>query len=82
MLRGLEREGLHAASGSACTSRDLKPSHVLTAMGLPSSLAESTLRLSFSRETTEADTSAAADIIVDVALRLRRSRSRLQEVAS
>lgn len=38
---------LALATGSACSSKEIEPSHVLTAIGLSTSLAEKTLRLSF-----------------------------------
>jgi cysteine desulfurase len=41
----LDLAGIAASSGSACTSGSLEPSHVLTAMGIPSDLARGSLRL-------------------------------------
>lgn len=51
-----------ASAGSACSSSDLKPSYVLTAIGLPDDLARASLRLSLGRFTTaqEVDEAAAA----------------------
>ena len=51
-----------ASAGSACSSSDLKPSYVLTAIGLPGDLARASLRLSLGRFTTaqEVDEAAAA----------------------
>jgi cysteine desulfurase len=45
------------AQGSACSSQEIEPSHVLTSLGLNSDLADKTLRLSFSHfnSTTEVD---------------------------
>jgi cysteine desulfurase len=51
----LDKAGICASSGSACTTGSLKPSHVLTAMGLPPSRARSSLRLSLGLYNTEAD---------------------------
>lgn len=48
----LDRRGFAVASGSACTSSTLQPSHVLAAMG---ALTHGNLRVSVGRETTEAD---------------------------
>ncbi|MDX1952315.1 MAG: cysteine desulfurase NifS [Verrucomicrobiota bacterium] len=42
----LDRAGICASSGSACTTGSLKPSHVLTAMGLRPSLARGSIRFS------------------------------------
>ena len=51
-----------ASAGSACSSSDLKPSYVPTAIGLPDDLARASLRLSLGRFTTaqEVDEAAAA----------------------
>jgi cysteine desulfurase len=45
LLMQLDLAGIAASSGSACTSGSLEPSHVLTAMGIPSDLARGSLRL-------------------------------------
>lgn len=55
MLLLLDREGIACSSGSACSSGALEPSHVLAAMNLESSRLHGALRLSLSRETTDAD---------------------------
>ncbi len=52
LLDRLERAGIAAASGSACTASSLSPSHVLEATG---ALTHGNLRVSFGRETTESD---------------------------
>ena len=51
----LDRLGIAASSGSACTSGSLEPSHVLRAMGVPFNFAHGSIRLSLSRYTTEDD---------------------------
>jgi len=53
MLLLLDREGIAASSGSACTSGTLEPSHVLLAMGISKQEAHASLRLSLSRYTKE-----------------------------
>lgn len=55
ILMHLDMAGVHAASGSACTTGMPEPSHVLTAMGLPYQLSLSALRLSLGRQTTKDD---------------------------
>jgi cysteine desulfurase len=52
---------LHISTGSACTSADIAPSHVLTAMGLSPAQAAATLRLGIGRFTSPADIDAAAE---------------------
>ena len=51
----LDERGVCAAGGSACSSHEGEPSHVLVAMGLPSERTQSALRFSLSNETTEGD---------------------------
>ena len=52
ILLMLDRLGIAASSGSACTSGSLEPSHVLRAMGVPFNYAHGSIRLSLSRYTT------------------------------
>ena len=47
--------GIAVSSGSACSSHDVAPSHVLTAMGVSAALAQQTLRIGLGRDTSEAD---------------------------
>lgn len=51
----LDRLGICASSGSACTSGSLEPSHVLRAMGVPFTSAHGSIRFSLSRYNTEQD---------------------------
>ena len=51
----LDREGICASSGSACTTGSLAPSHVLTAMGRTPEQAIGSIRLSLSKYTTDAE---------------------------
>ncbi|HUV71720.1 MAG TPA: cysteine desulfurase family protein [Clostridia bacterium] len=53
ILLRLSAEGIAASSGSACTSGELKPSHVLLAMGVSAEQAHGSVRFSLGRETTE-----------------------------
>ena len=52
LLLLLDRDGICASSGSACTSGSLDPSHVLLAIGLPHEIAHGSLRLSLSKYNT------------------------------
>ena len=47
--------GISISAGSACSSGSMKPSRVLAAMGVPSDLAESAIRVSFGPDTDDAD---------------------------
>lgn len=62
---------LALSTGSACSSASAEPSHVLRALGRSTELAQSSLRLSLGRFTTEADVEAAASAIARELYRLR-----------
>ena len=49
----LNSKGIFISTGSACSSKSTEPSHVLTALGLNSKEAESSIRVSISKYTTE-----------------------------
>ncbi len=71
MLLFLDDEGISAASGSSCTAKTLKASHVLLAMGLPHSLAQTSLVLTLGRASTDADVDLFLDRLPPVIKRLR-----------
>ena len=60
-----------ASAGSACSSSDLKPSYVLTSIGLPDELARASLRLSLGRFTTAQEVDEAAEAIRQAVDKLR-----------
>lgn len=49
----LDHEGIAASTGSACTARNLEPSHVIKAMGLPHEMAHGSLRITLGRKSTK-----------------------------
>lgn len=59
-------EGIAISSGSACTSSEPEPSHVLRAMGVSSELAKASVRVSFGRFNTSDDVDVAVRQIVSV----------------
>ena len=61
------------SSGSACSSTNPEPSHVLLAMGLPEELARASLRFGLGRFTTGEEIDYAVDAVAEAVLRLRRS---------
>lgn len=68
----LDRAGICASSGSACTTGSMDPSHVLMAMGCTEERAYGALRLTFSEETTMDEVDTAATEIAQIVERLRR----------
>jgi len=76
LLLLLDREGVSAASGSACSSGAMDPSHVLIAMGLPRDHALSSIRLSLGYASTADDVDRALEVIPTAVESLRDSRVR------
>ena len=70
LLLSLDRAGISASSGSACTSGSIEPSHVLSAMGLSEARLKSTLRLTFGRGTTEDEINRTLETLAGIAVRL------------
>jgi len=75
LLMQLDLQGIAAASGSACTSATLEPSHVLKAMGVPLSLAEGNLRLSLGVENTSEEIDRVIEVLPGIVDRLRKLRA-------
>ncbi len=72
LLWQLDRCGVYASVGSACTSAAYAPSHVLLALGRSPDLARGALRLTISAETTEEEIGYIVDVV-------RRSVAYLRE---
>jgi len=66
MLIRLNGAKIAVSLGSACTSKDIEPSHVLTSMGLPYEQIESTLRISFGYPTTEDELARFLEVLPEV----------------
>ncbi len=71
LVVSLDLEGFSVSSGSACTSGNTDPSHVLLALGLDRDLAQGSLRLSIGRLTTAADIDALLAALPPIVARLR-----------
>ncbi len=67
----LENAGIYTSTGSACMSHTLETSHVLKALGLPPLKANSSLRLSLSKFTTESDIDYVLEKIPNIVNKLR-----------
>jgi len=70
-LLALDMDGVEASAGSACTTGNAEPSHVLMAMGLSEGEARSSLRLSVGRGNSVEEIDEAAEVIADVVERVR-----------
>jgi cysteine desulfurase len=72
MLFELNRHGICASSGSACTSGSLEPSHVLRAMHVPFTAVHGSIRFSFSRYNADEDVDRVLAAFPDIVGGLRR----------
>ena len=68
----LNKAGIAASSGSACTSGSLEPSHVMRAMGIPYTAAHGTTRFSLSRYNTEAEIDRVIAAVPAIIAQLRK----------
>jgi cysteine desulfurase len=67
----LALDNLAVSTGSACSSAKRQPSYVLRALGRDATLAESSLRFSLGRFSTEAEVDSAVEIVAAAVRRLR-----------
>lgn len=72
LIINLDLAGLCVSGGSACSSADFKPSHVLLAMHRTEDDARSSVRFSIGRGTTEEDIRKAAEIVADTVSAMRK----------
>ena len=68
----LNKQGIAASSGSACTSGSLEPSHVMRAMGIPFTAAHGTVRFSFSRYNTMDEVDQVIRAVPPIVAQLRK----------
>jgi cysteine desulfurase len=71
VLLFLDMQGIAVSSGSACTSRSLKASHVITAIGVDAALAQGTVLFSLGRDTAEDDIAHILEKLPPIVERLR-----------
>jgi len=72
LLIALDRYGVAASAGAACSAGSIEPSHVLLALGMSETQAMSTIRLSLGRGNTPEEIDFAAEVIAEQVHRLRR----------
>ncbi len=71
LLAELDKKGICASSGSACSAGLLNPSHVLLAIGTPNNLARSSLRITFGKNNTLEETKYLIDCIEEIVNQIR-----------
>ena len=72
LLLLLDQKGIAASTGSACSTGDLKPSHVLLALGLPHEKCHGSLRVSIGKNNTQKEIDYTAKSIKEVVEKLRK----------
>jgi cysteine desulfurase len=71
LLYRMDLKGISLAAGSACASASIKPSHVLTAMGLDERAAKECVRISFGKNNTVEEIEQAAQTLIETVEKLR-----------
>jgi cysteine desulfurase len=71
LLLNLDMMGIIASTGSACSSKSLKASHVLLAIGLTPEQAHGSLRLTLGKGNTDGDVDTVLDAVPKVVKKLR-----------
>lgn len=72
VLINLDRAGIDASSGAACSSGSLEPSHVMLALGFSETEAKEALRFSFGKDNTEQDVLLSVDALAESAEKVFR----------
>jgi cysteine desulfurase len=73
IVLGLDLKGIGVSAGSACTSGNVEPSHVLVAMGVPLDWAMGAVRCSLGCSTTAADIDYVIECVEPVVRKLRQA---------
>ncbi len=74
LLLMLDMNGICASSGSACTSGDLEPSHVLKAIGVSDELAKTSVRFTLGVNNTVEDVDNIAYLLKKIVSKLRNKK--------
>ncbi len=72
LILHLDMNGVAASTGSACSTKSLKPSHVLTAIGLSPVQAHGSLRLTLGKDNTDEDINHIIKSVKDIVENLRK----------
>ncbi|MBW2979087.1 cysteine desulfurase NifS [Candidatus Woesearchaeota archaeon] len=72
LLLYLDSKGIAASTGSACSTRAVEPSHVLTAIGLSAADAHGSLRFSVGKDNTEDEIKYVIDVVKESVESLRK----------
>lgn len=78
LLIALDLEGIAVATGAACHSGSVEPSHVLLALGIDRETIHGSLRFSFGEQTTDEDVDRVLAVLPKIVARLREISSSAQ----
>ncbi len=71
VVRELDKQGIAASAGAACTAETIRLSHVLEAMQIPKDIAQGTVRFSLGKGNTEAQIDQVAAMLPGIVEKLR-----------
>ena len=74
LMACLDLEGICASSGSACSAGSLEPSHVVSALGVDKKLANSLVRFSLGRDSTEEEVETVIRLLPEVVRRAKGAK--------
>jgi cysteine desulfurase len=74
LMACLDLEGICASSGSACSAGSLEPSHVISALGVEKNLANSLVRFSLGRDSTEEEVDTVIRLLPEVVRRAKGAK--------
>jgi len=72
LLLHLNEHKIFASTGSACSSRNLEPSHVVLSLGCPREVCHGSVRFSLGRNSTKADVDRVLRVLPGIVDKLRR----------
>jgi len=72
MVVALDQKGIAVSTGSACSAKSLKPSHVLLAIGLSPEKAHGSLRITLGKYTTQQEIEKVLRVLPGIVERLRK----------
>ena len=72
LIQLLDKKGICASSGSACSAGFINPSQVLLATGISPNLAKGSLRITFGRENTIDDVKYLVDSVEEIVEKMRK----------
>ena len=71
IIRELNKKGICVSAGSACSSGEIRTSHVLSAIGLSEGIARGTIRITLGKENTKEDIDYLVNVLEEIIKNLR-----------